>query len=83
MGVWGFPGDSGRESACNAGEAGSVLASERSLGEGNGRALQFSCLKNPMDRGAWWATVHRVAKRLGHKLATKQQWVSDKWIQER
>ena len=34
----------------------------RSPGEGNGNPLQFSCLENPMDRGAWWATVHRVAK---------------------
>ena len=34
--------------------------------------LQYSCLENPMDRGAWWATLHRVAKRVGHDLATKQ-----------
>ena len=41
-------------------------------GEGNGNPLQYSCLENPMDRGAWWATVHGVA-RVGHDLATKPQ----------
>ena len=44
----------------------------RSTGEGNGNPLQYSCLGNPMDRGAWQATVHRVAKN-GHNLAIKQQ----------
>ena len=49
----------------NAGDArdsGSIPGSGRSSGEGNGNPLQFSCLENPMDRGAWWATVHGVAK---------------------
>ena len=41
----------------NAGDAGSIPGSGRSPGEGNGNPLQYSCLKNPMDRGAWWATV--------------------------
>ena len=45
-----------------AGELGSILGLGRSPGEGNGNALQYSCLENPMDRGIWWATVHRVAK---------------------
>ena len=76
--MWGFPGDSVVKNPT----AGLILGSERSPGEGNGKALQFSCLKNPTDRGAWWVTVHGVAKRLGQKLATKQ-WVYDKWIQER
>ena len=59
----GFSGGSvGKESACNAGDAGSIPGLERVLGGGNGKALQCSCLENPMDRGAWWATVHRVAK---------------------
>ena len=40
------------------------------LGEENGNPLQYSCLGNPLDRGAWWATVHRVA-RVRHDLATK------------
>ena len=41
-------------------------------GERNGTSLQYSCLENPMDSGAWWATVHRVT-RFGHDLVTKQQ----------
>ena len=45
-----------------AGDADSIPGSGRSLGEGNGNPLQYSCLGNHMDRGAWWATVHRVAK---------------------
>ena len=51
-----------KESACNAGDLGSISGSGRSSGEGNGNTLQYSCLKNPMDRGAWWATVHGVTK---------------------
>ena len=47
---------------CQAGEVGLIFGSKRSLGEGNGNPLQYSCLENPMDRGAWQATVHRVAK---------------------
>jgi len=59
----GFPGgSSGKESASNAGDPGLILASGRSPGEGNGNPLQYSCLGNPMDRGAWWATVHGVAR---------------------
>ena len=50
-------------SACSAGDAGSIPASGRSPGGGNGNALQYACLKSPMGRGAWWATVHGVAKR--------------------
>ena len=46
----------------NAGETGSILGSGRSPGEGNGNPLQYSCLENPVDRGAWWATVHGVAE---------------------
>ena len=51
---------SGKESACNAGDPGSITESGRSPGEGNGNPLQYSCLENPMDRGAWWATVRGV-----------------------
>ena len=62
MGV-GFPGASDdKESAYNAGGLGFILGSGRSPGEGNGNPLQHSCLKNSVDRGAWWATVHGVAK---------------------
>ena len=58
----GFPvGSDGKESACNAGDLGLIPESGRSLGEGNGSSLQYSCLENSMDRGALWATVHRVA----------------------
>ena len=55
----------GKESACNAGDAGDTVlipGSEISPGEGNGNLLQYSCLENSMDRGIWWATVHRVTK---------------------
>ena len=58
-----FPGGSdGRVSADNVGDPGLIVASGRSPGEGNGNPLQYSCLENPMDRGAWWATVHGVTK---------------------
>ena len=59
----GFPGGSeGKASACNARDPGSIPWSGRSPGEGNGNPLHYSCLENPMDGGAWWATVHGVAK---------------------
>ena len=59
----GFPGGSnGKESACNAGDPGSIPGSGRFPGEGNGNPLQHSCLENPMDREAWEAAVHGVAK---------------------
>ena len=59
----GFPGGSdSKESAHNAGSPSLTPGSGRSPGEGNGNLLQYSSLENPMDRGAWWATVHRIAK---------------------
>ena len=64
-GEWqpGFPGGSEvKASASNAGDLGSIPGSGRSSGEGNGNTLQHSCLENPMDGGAWWATVHGVTK---------------------
>ena len=61
--VKGFPdGSDGRESACSAGEWDLIPGSGRSPGGGHGNPLQCSCLENPMDRGAWRATVHGVAK---------------------
>ena len=67
----GFPHSSiSKESACNAEDLGLIPGSGRSPGEGNGYLLQYSCLGNPMDRGAWWATVQGVA-RVGHDLVTK------------
>ena len=60
---WGFPGGSaGKDSACNAGGPGLIPGLGRSPGEGNDNPLQYSCLGNPMNRGAWWATVHGIAK---------------------
>ena len=58
-----FPGGSdGKASAYNEGDLGSIPGSGRPPGEGNGNPLQYSCLENPMDGGAWQATVHGVAK---------------------
>ena len=61
----GFPGGSdGKKSAYSAGDLGSILGLGRSPGEGNGYPLQYTCLENSMDRGAWQAAVHGVAKEL-------------------
>ena len=61
--LWGFPsGSDGKESACNAGNPGSIPGSGRSTGEGDGNSVQYSCQRNPMDRGAWQATIHGVAR---------------------
>ena len=89
----GFPGGSEvKASACNGGEVGSIPGLGRSPGEGNGNPLQYSCLENPMDGGAWWATVHGVAKsrtrlsdftftftfKAEKRLATKR-WMKGVW----
>ena len=59
----GFPGGSEvKASACNVGDLGLIPGLGRSPGEGNGNLLQYSCLENLMDGGAWWAKVHGVAK---------------------
>ena len=59
----GFPGGpDDKESACNVEDLSSIPGSGRYPGEGNGNPLQYSCLENSMDGGAWWATVHGVAK---------------------
>ena len=55
-------GSDNKASVYNAGDPGSIPGSGRSPGEGNGNPLQYYCLENPMDGGAWWATVHGVAK---------------------
>ena len=69
-GQLGFPGGSEITApACNVGDLGSILGLGRFPGEGNGNPLQYSCLENPMDGGAWWATVHGVAK--------SRTWLSD------
>ena len=59
-----FPGGlDSKESACDSGDVGSIPGSGRSPGEGNGNPLQYSCLENSMNRGAWQAIVHGVSKR--------------------
>ena len=59
----GFPGGSAsKESACNAGDLGSIPGSGRSPGEGNGYPLQYSCQENSIDKGVWQAVVHGVTK---------------------
>ena len=59
----GFPGGSdSKESACNARDPGLIPGSGRFPEKGSGYPLQYSCLENPMDRGAWWATIHGVIK---------------------
>ena len=60
----------GKESACNAGDLGSISGLGRSPGEGNGNPLKYSCLENPMDKGAWQATVYGVT-RVGYDLVTE------------
>ena len=68
--IFDFPGGSeGKASAFNAGDRGSIPRWGRSPGEGNGKPLQYSCLENPMDGEAWWATVHGVTK--------SRTWLSD------
>ena len=69
----GFPGGSeSKESACNAGDLSSIPGLGRSPGAGNGNPLQYSCLGNPMDRGAWRASVPGVAKSWT-RLSKQQQ----------
>ena len=69
----GFPvGSVGKESICRAGDMGLIPGSGRSPGKGNGNPLQYSCLGNCMDRGAWWAIVHGVTRvSYGQGLVTK------------
>ena len=62
MTFWSLGDSIGKESTCNARNLGLIPGSGRFPGEGNGYPLQYSCLGNPLDRGAWWATVHEVAK---------------------
>ena len=63
-------GSVSKESDCSAEDLGSIPGSGRSAGEGSGNPLHYSCLVNPMDRGAWRTTVHEVA-RVGHDWVTK------------
>ena len=63
--------------AGNARDADSISGSGRPSGEGNGNLLQYSCLGNPMDRGAWWAIVQEVTRESGYDSVTKQQVVKE------
>ena len=62
-----------KESACKAGDPGSIPGLGRSPEVGNANPLQYFCLEKPMDGGAWWAAIHGVA-RVGHDLATNPPW---------
>ena len=68
-----------QEATCKTGGTLSIPGSERSPGEGNRSPLQYSCLGNPMERGVWRATVHRVA-RVGHDWATKCPGIRSQWF---
>ena len=70
-----------KASACNVGDLGSIPGSGRFPGEGNGNPLQYSCLENPMDGGAWWATVHGVSKetRLSERLNLREELKQSIW----
>ena len=69
-----FPGGSVvNDSPANARDVSLISGLGRSPGEGNSTPLHYSCLGNPIDRGAWWATVHGDHKRDGHDLLTKKQ----------
>ena len=65
-----------KESTCNAGDPNLIPESGRSLGGGHNNPLQYSCLENPMDRGAWWSTVHKVTESQTWLkwLSTQTQW---------
>ena len=68
----GFPGGSdSKESACSEGDPGPISGSGRSPGEGNGNALEYSCLENSLDRGAWWAD-----SPCGHKELDTNEWLT-------
>ena len=71
---WVFPGGLVvKNMPASAGDTSLIPGLGRSPGEGNGTLLQYSCLENPMDRGAWWATVYGVATQPRHNLMTKHQ----------
>ena len=79
----GFPGGTVvKNLLANKGDTGLISMSGKSPGEGNGNPLQYSCLENPMDRGAWWAIVHEIP-RVGHELVTKTPLTNNKELVNR
>ena len=70
----------GKESACNAGDLGLIPGSGRSPAEGSSNSLQYSCLENPMDRGAWWTTVHGVTKELDRTYWLNSNHIAQNWM---
>ena len=72
---WAPHGSNSKEYACNTGDLGLIPGSWRSLAVGKGYPLQYSCLENSMDRGAWWAAVHAVTK--SQTRVTESDWVTE------
>ena len=82
LGLWvGFPsGSDGKESACNKGDLGLIPGLGRSPGEGNGNPLQYACLENSVDRGAWWATFSPWGHRVGQEWITLSLWLVGNYV---
>ena len=80
--MWLLSGSVGKESACNAGDLGLIPGLGRSPGEGNGNSLQYSCLENSMDRGAWWARVNGVTKSQTRLPRKENSLSSEQWNME-
>ena len=80
----GFPSGSVTENpTANMRDTGSISGLERASGEGNGNQLQYSCLENPMDRGAWWATVHEVAKSRTRLRDFTHYFIIPNWLRKK
>ena len=71
----------GKESTCNAGDPDLIPGLGRSLGKGNDNPLQYSCLENSIDRGAWWPTIHGVTNKTNEQIKRKKLFLTVKWQQ--